>query len=70
MTSPVLLFGRERFTAELWWTSIAALLPGWTIRTCRPAEIRAHLEGVDAVCPFGAMIDAAVLEAGTFGLVQ
>jgi phosphoglycerate dehydrogenase-like enzyme len=70
MTSPVLLFGRERFTAELSWTSIAALLPGWTIRTCRPAEIRAHLEGVDAVCPFGAMIDAAVLEAGTFGLVQ
>ncbi len=70
MTSPVLLFGRERFTAELSWTEFAPMLPGWTIRTCRPDAIAGHLDGVDVVCPFGAWIDRAVLEAGTFGLVQ
>ena len=32
--------------------------------------IAGHLDGVDVVCPFGAWIDAAVLEAGTFGLVH
>lgn len=67
---PVILFGRERFTDELAWTEFAPLLPGWTIRTCHPASITGHVDGVDVVCPFGARIDRAVLEAGTFGLVH
>ncbi len=65
-----LLFGRERFTAELSWTSIGSLLPGWDIRSCHPAAVASHLDGVDAICPFGARIDAAVLAGGSFGLVQ
>jgi phosphoglycerate dehydrogenase-like enzyme len=68
--SPVILFGRERFTAELGWGQLAPLLPGWTIRCCPRTEVSAHLDGVDVVCPFGAMIDAAVLDAGRFGLVH
>jgi phosphoglycerate dehydrogenase-like enzyme len=67
---PVILFARERFTAELSWAEIAPLLPGWTIRTCPPSAVADHVSGVDVVCPFGAWIDAAVLEAGTFGLVH
>jgi hypothetical protein len=70
VTGRVVLFGRERFTAELAWTDLAPLLPGWTFRTCPPAAVADHLEGVDVVCPFGAWIDAPVLDAGTFGLVH
>jgi phosphoglycerate dehydrogenase-like enzyme len=66
----VILFGRERFTTELAWTDLAPLLPGWTVRTCPPAAVADHLDGADVVCPFGARIDAAVLDAGTFGLVH
>lgn len=69
-TGRTLLFGRERFTAELAWTDLAPLLPGWTIRTCPPTAVAAHLTGVDVVCPFGAWIDRPVLDAGTFGLVH
>lgn len=65
-----LLFGRERFTAELSWTGIGALLPGWEIRSCHPAAVAEHLDGVDAICPFGARIDATVLHDGSFGFVQ
>ena len=64
------LFGRERYTAELGWTDLAGLLPGWEILVSPPGDIADHLDGVAAVCPFGARIDKAVLEAGTFGLVQ
>ena len=70
MNGKAILFGRERFTAELDWTAIAPLLPGWTIRCCPRADLLAHLGGIDVVCPFGAQVDAAVLEAGAFGLVQ
>ena len=65
-----LLFGRERFTAELAWQDIGPLLPGWEIVTCPPRLIIEHLDGVDAICPFGAWIDKAVLDAGSFGLVH
>jgi phosphoglycerate dehydrogenase-like enzyme len=65
-----LLFGRERFTAEIGFTDIGPLLPGWEIRTCHPLAIADHLDGVDAVCPFGARMDAAVLKAGSFGIVH
>jgi len=65
-----LLFGREWFARELPWTRLAPLLPGWQIDTCRPADVMAHLGGVDVVCPFGAAIGIAVLAAGRFGLVH
>jgi phosphoglycerate dehydrogenase-like enzyme len=65
-----LLFGRERFTAELAWTDLARVLPGWDIITCPRHEVIRHLDGVDVICPFGARIDRAVLESGTFGLVH
>ncbi len=65
-----LLFGRERFTAELAWTDLTAVLPGWDISTCPRHEVSKHLDGVDVICPFGSRIDRAVLESGTFGLVQ
>jgi phosphoglycerate dehydrogenase-like enzyme len=64
------LFGGERYTAELAWADLAAVLPGWEIIACPPDQVSKHLDGVDAICPVGARIDAAVLEAGTFGLVH
>ena len=70
MSGRVILFCRERFTAELAWAELAPLLPGWTIRTCPPTAVAGHLAGVDVVCPFGAWIDRTVLEAGSFGLVH
>ncbi len=70
MTGKVILFCRERFTAEVDWAAIGPLLPGWTIRSSPRTEVAAHVAGADVVCPFGAQIDAAVLEAGTFGLVH
>jgi phosphoglycerate dehydrogenase-like enzyme len=70
MTDPVLLFCRERFTAELPWTGVEPLLPGWEIRSCRRGDVARHLDGIDVLCPFGAVIDAAILEAGGFGLVH
>jgi phosphoglycerate dehydrogenase-like enzyme len=64
------LFGRERFTAELAWQDLGPLLPGWEIITSPRRLVAEHLDGVDAVCPVGAWIDKAVLEAGSFGLVH
>jgi phosphoglycerate dehydrogenase-like enzyme len=64
------LFTREQISADLSWHGLAELLPGWRLDTCSPATVAAHLDGVDVVCPFGARIDAAIMEAGTFGLVQ
>jgi phosphoglycerate dehydrogenase-like enzyme len=64
------LFGRERFTAELAWQDLGPLLPGWEIITSPPRLVAENLDGVDAVCPFGAWIDRAVLDAGAFGLVH
>jgi phosphoglycerate dehydrogenase-like enzyme len=69
-TSRTILFGRERFTAEIGWENLAPLLPDWEIRCCPRSKVIDHVAGVDVVCPFGAVIDAAVLEAGTFGLVH
>ena len=70
MTANVILFCRERFTAELDWAHVGPLLPGWTIRTCRRDDVMSHVAGADVVCPFGAAVDAPILEAGTFGLVH
>jgi hypothetical protein len=64
------LFCRQRFTAELARGDLAPLLAGWEIAACPPGKVADHLDGIDAVCPFGAPIDAAVLAAGGFGLVH
>jgi phosphoglycerate dehydrogenase-like enzyme len=64
------LFGRERFTAELDWAGLARLLPGWEVVTSPPDQIADHLDGVAAVCPFGAWVDRLVPDAGSFGLVH
>ena len=70
MTTRRVLFGRERFTAELDWAVLARLLPGWEVVVSPPDQIADHLDGVAAICPFGARVDAAVLDAGSFGLVH
>jgi len=64
------LFGRQQISTELSLGQLAARLPGWQLASCRPAEIADHLDGVDVICPFGARITAAVMAAGTFGLVH
>jgi phosphoglycerate dehydrogenase-like enzyme len=70
VTGRVVLICRDRFTAEQDWTDLRPLLPDWTIRTCGSGDVIEHLAGVDVVCPVGAVIDRAVLDAGRFGLVQ
>lgn len=72
MTRPArrVLFGAPRFTAELSWADLAAELPGWEISACPRRQLADHVDGVDVVCPWGSPVDAATLEAGTFGLVQ
>jgi phosphoglycerate dehydrogenase-like enzyme len=64
------LFGVPRFSAELTWTDLAAELPGWEITVSPRGRVSDYLDGVDVVCPWGSPVDAATLEAGTFGLVQ
>jgi lactate dehydrogenase-like 2-hydroxyacid dehydrogenase len=64
------LFGRERFTAELDWAGLARLLPGWEVVASPPDQLTDHLDGVAAICPFGARVDRSVLDAGSFGLVH
>jgi phosphoglycerate dehydrogenase-like enzyme len=65
-----LLVCMERFTADLDWRDLAGLLPEWEVVACAPGEVAGHLDGVAVVCPFGATIDRAVLDAGSFGLVH
>jgi phosphoglycerate dehydrogenase-like enzyme len=67
---PRVLFGRERFTADLDWSQVAALLPGWEVVASPRDQVADHLDGVAALCPFGAWIDRSVLDAGSFGLVH
>ncbi len=67
---PRVLFGRERFTAELDWAGLGTLLPGWEVVASPPDQIADHLDGVAAICPFGAWVDRSVLDAGSFGLVH
>jgi hypothetical protein len=51
---PRVLFGRERFTAQLDWGYLGALLPGWEVTACPRDQVTDHLAGVAAICPFGA----------------
>jgi phosphoglycerate dehydrogenase-like enzyme len=64
------LFGVPRFSAELTWTDLAPVLPGWEITVCPRGEMAGFVDGMDVVCPWGAPIDAVTIKAGTFGLVQ
>ncbi|HEX9066882.1 MAG TPA: NAD(P)-dependent oxidoreductase [Streptosporangiaceae bacterium] len=70
MSRPAVLFARDRFTAELTWTDLAGLLPGWTIRSCPSGQLAGYLDGIDVICPLGSRVDADLLTAGEFGLVQ
>jgi phosphoglycerate dehydrogenase-like enzyme len=67
---PRILFGAPRFSEELPWTDLAPELPGWEILVSPRGRVADYLDGVDVVCPRGSPVDAAVLRAGTFGLVQ
>lgn len=64
------LFCREWFTRELPWQALAPLLPGWELACCPMDQVISHLDGVDVVCPFGAVVGRDVLAAGEFGLVH
>ena len=64
------LFGRDQISAELSWETIRPLLPGWELAACAANTVIDHLDGVDVLCPFGARIDARIISAGRFGLVQ
>jgi len=64
------LFAREQISAELSWAALESVLPGWEITGCAPGRVAEHLDGVDVVCPFGAPIGRAIIEAGTFGLIH
>jgi phosphoglycerate dehydrogenase-like enzyme len=65
-----LLFGREQISVGLSWAELGPLLPGWQLAGCTPGTVAEHLDGVDVVCPLGAQIDAATMDAGRFGLVH
>jgi phosphoglycerate dehydrogenase-like enzyme len=48
----------------------AQALPGHQLLTCGPHELAEHLQGVDVVLPgVDGIVDPAVLDRGTFGLV-
>lgn len=49
---------------------LAVPLPGWDVAYCPPDRLLDHLDGVDVLCPGMAPVDAAMLRAGRFGLVQ
>ncbi len=49
---------------------LALELPEHSIEATGAGEVQEHLDGVDVIVPYMARIDAAVIDAGTFGLVQ
>ncbi len=49
---------------------LGALLPDDAIVSCAPDALAGSLSGVDVLVPYIARVDAAVLAAGEFGLVQ
>lgn len=49
---------------------LAPLLTGWDLTTCPKEDVVLHLNGVDAIVPYGATIDARTIAAGGFGLIQ
>ena len=49
---------------------LAALDPALEIAACPRDSVRDYLSGVDVVVPYMATIDAAIIRAGSFGLIQ
>ncbi len=49
---------------------LAPLLGGWELAVAPKDEVPTHLSGIDALVPYGARIDAAIIDAGSFGLIQ
>ncbi|HEY7146728.1 MAG TPA: NAD(P)-dependent oxidoreductase [Streptosporangiaceae bacterium] len=64
------LFARGRISADLSWTGLRPLLPGWQLATCEPAEVAGQLAGVDVVCPMNVPISRDIITAGSFGLIH
>lgn len=52
------------------WAGLEEQLPGWQLDVCPPQQLADRLDGVDVVCPLLARVDAAMVNRGTFGLVQ
>ena len=49
---------------------LARLLPEHVISACAPNRVIEHLDGIDVVVPYMALIGEPAIRAGTFGLVQ
>jgi len=49
---------------------LARFLPEHGIRACAPDRVLEHLTSVDVIVPYMAVIDASIIRAGTFGLIQ
>jgi phosphoglycerate dehydrogenase-like enzyme len=64
------LFCGEYLGSERSQDVLERLIPDAEIVTCARSAIRDSLAGVDVVCPWGAAVDASLMDAGTFGLVQ
>jgi phosphoglycerate dehydrogenase-like enzyme len=64
------LFARRQFNADVPWSSLAPLLPGWDILCCPVRELADAITDADVVCPFGARINRELIASGRFGLIQ
>jgi phosphoglycerate dehydrogenase-like enzyme len=49
---------------------LAPLLPTAELVTCRADRVLQSLDGVDVIVPYVSRVDATIMRAGTFGLVQ
>jgi phosphoglycerate dehydrogenase-like enzyme len=63
-----ILFGTEHFSGAR--SALQAQLPHAAISASGPAAVADVLDGVDVLVPFGARVDASVLDAGRLQLVQ
>jgi phosphoglycerate dehydrogenase-like enzyme len=63
-----ILFCGEGFTESR--RRLAPLVPGHEITTCPAGRTADCLAGVDVIVPYVSTIDAKIIHAGTFGLVQ
>lgn len=67
-TRPKALFCELGYTESR--KRLAPLVPHWELAVCAKADVVRSLRGVDVVVPYGATIDATVIERGSFGLIQ
>jgi phosphoglycerate dehydrogenase-like enzyme len=66
-TRPRVRFARPHYAPGLEWSAYQPLLPGWEIVAGDPTAAGA-LDGVDVLV--AAAVDAALIDAGSFGLIQ